>query len=238
MKNSIKIFAAIWALIFAVFNVLVLLPLTQPSVVALDSENQTKMFIVSYLFVVLAFVGVLICGISAFKQNKASGLFLRLPVIYWSYSGLVFMCIAAVVIFRKFILLPYWVASAVGLVILLITAVSVILASTAADIIEGIDNKVKAQTMFIKSMSVEAETISSRAQTSEMSAECKRVYEAIRYSDPMSDPALGMIESDIYKQFEVFAQSVKDNDVELARANATELIALLDSRNARCKLLK
>lgn len=78
----------------------------------------------------------------------------------------------------------------------------------------------------------------SAAKTPELRAEVKKVYEAIRYSDPMSNAALEEINEQIQNQFSVFADSVKSEDSELASSSSEELIVLMDKRNKKCKLIK
>lgn len=48
-----------------------------------------------------------------------------------------------------------------------------------------------------------------RASCDEMKAETKKVYEAIRYSDPMSNNVLANIENQIQNEFNAFADAVK-----------------------------
>ena len=76
------------------------------------------------------------------------------------------------------------------------------------------------------------------AKTPELRTEVKKVYEAIRYSDPMSNAALEEINEQIQNQLSVFADAVKAEDFDLASSYSDELIILIDNRNKKCKLLK
>lgn len=78
----------------------------------------------------------------------------------------------------------------------------------------------------------------SRASSDEMKAEAKKVYEAIRYSDPMSNDALANIENQIQNEFNVFADAVKNNDIDLAKSASYEFVILINNRNSKCKFLK
>lgn len=71
-----------------------------------------------------------------------------------------------------------------------------------------------------------------------MKAEAKKVYEAIRYSDPMSNDALANIENQIQNEFNVFADAVKNNDIDLAKSASYEFVILINNRNSKCKFLK
>ena len=85
---------------------------------------------------------------------------------------------------------------------------------------------------------VEAENILARATTAEVKAETKKVYEALKYSDPMSNSTLLEIDVQIEKQFIAFADAIKTEDIDLAKEIAKALIELIEKRNQKCKLLK
>lgn len=78
----------------------------------------------------------------------------------------------------------------------------------------------------------------SSSKTAELKAEAKNVYEAIRYSDPMSSDALTDIEGQIQNEFKAFSQAVVSEDLELAKSVAGELMNLIDGRSKKCKALK
>lgn len=69
-----------------------------------------------------------------------------------------------------------------------------------------------------------------------MKAETKKVYETIRYSDPMSNDALANIENQIQNEFNAFADAVKNDDITLAKSSANELEIFINDRNKKCKL--
>ena len=78
----------------------------------------------------------------------------------------------------------------------------------------------------------------SRAKSETIKAKCKKVYEAVRYSDPMSSAALTSIESDITIKFSKLFEAVVSEDSEVAVTLADEIIILLGDRNKKCRLLK
>ena len=102
----------------------------------------------------------------------------------------------------------------------------------------GIDEKIKVQTFFIKSLTVDAEHLMNTSKTTELKALAKKVYEAIRYSDPMSNAVLVEVEEKIQNGFSDFENAVNGEDFELASSTADELLSLIDIRNKKCKLLK
>ena len=123
-------------------------------------------------------------------------------------------------------------------IVLGINVIAVIKASAVVDIVSSIDEKTKESTLFIKSLTVDAESLMSRAKSETIKAECKKVYEAVRYSDPMSNGALVSIESEITIKFSNFSNAVVSDKFNVASECATELVILIDERNKKCKLLK
>lgn len=134
--------------------------------------------------------------------------------------------------------LPNWIGIILCFVVLGFNAISLIKANVAADLVSKTDEKVKAKTFFIKSLTVDAEGLLARAETDEIKAECKKVYEAVRYSDPMSDEALAATESQITLKFAKLTTAVNNNNLETVKNTANEVIILVADRNKKCRFLK
>ncbi len=90
----------------------------------------------------------------------------------------------------------------------------------------------------MKSLTAQAQSLSATTSDERMKAVCTKVYEAIRYSDPMSNKALAQIETSINYQFNNFTTAVRTNDIQTASALAKEITALINERNSRCRLMK
>ena len=122
--------------------------------------------------------------------------------------------------------------------ILGVTAVFVISASAAVYTVDNIDQKVKTQTFIIKSLMMDAYAMQNTAKLPEIRDSAKKVYDALRFSEPMSNDALVDIESHIKEKFDVFMKAIKDENVKATESNAEELLVLICDRNNRCKLMK
>ena len=233
MKKSFKIYSLIWAICLAVFNVITF---ATPNEIGGVSKFSGS-FWVGYIFITIAFLGQLTCAFVAFKAEKLKKFFYNIPLLSISYGGLVAMLIVGS-IFMAIPVLPEWIAIIVCVIILAFNAIAIIKATAATDIVSGIDEKIKAQTFFIKSLSVDAQSLMTSAKSDELRAEAKKVYEAIRYSDPMANAALSDLDAQIEKQFNAFSDVVKADDAELAKETADELLEMVERRNQKCKLLK
>ena len=233
MKKSFKIYSLIWAICLAVFNVITFV--TPNEIGGVSKFNGS--FWVGYVFITIAFLGQLTCAFVAFKAENLKKFFYNIPLLSISYGGLVAMLIVGS-IFMAVPVLPEWIAIIVCVIILAFNAIAIIKATAAADIVSGIDEKIKTQTFFIKSLSGDAQSLMTSAKSDELRAEAKKVYEAVRYSDPMANAALSDLDAQIEKQFNAFSDAIKADDAELAKETAATLVEMVERRNQKCKLLK
>ena len=231
-NHKTKAYGIAWLITLIIFNIIVFVVPALPG-----AEKYTTTFWVSYCAVMLAFVGQLACSFLALREEKKERLFYRIPLIRISYTGLIVMLVVGAV-FLTVSALPDWLAVVVCVLILAVQAISVIKASAAAEEVERIDERVKEQTFFIKSLAVDANTLMAQCKTEAVKTEVKKVYEAIRYSDPVSNPALAGIENQISMKFTVLSQATAEGSEEAVKREAEDLLVLIGDRNQKCKLLK
>ena len=134
--------------------------------------------------------------------------------------------------------LPYWVSIILCAVVLGLNIVAVLKAAIAIEIVNEVDEKVKTSVLFVKSLTADAEILLDRAKSENVKTDCKKVYEAFRYSDPMSSNALATVENEISTKFSELSNAVASDNAEEVSEIAKELVALISERNKKCKLLK
>lgn len=232
MKKVFKFYSIIWAVLLALFNVISFVSIGWAGI-----EKYTPSFWIGYIVITIAFIGQIVCTYFALKDNDIKKTFYNASLISTSYTGLILSFIFGGLCMLLYPL-PYWVGIILCTIILGFNVIAVVKAIAAIDIVGGIDKKVKEKTLFIKSLTVDAESLISRAKSENIKAECKKVYEAVRYSDPMSNNALASIEEDIAIKFPRFSEAVISEDLETVVMLADEIIVLLGDRNKKCKLLK
>lgn len=233
MNRKMKYYSAVWLISLAIFNVIAFIT---PSTVNGVSKYDTS-FWIGYGFVTVAFIGQLACAYKAFKADSLQKLFYNVSLISISYIGLIVMLVVGGLC-MAIPQIPYWIGIVVCVLVLGITAIAVIKTSAAIEIVEKIDEKIKEQTFFIKSLTVDADGLVALAKTAEMKACTKSVYEAIRYSDPMTNSALANVEAQIATKFEEFSKVVSEDNIASANDISNELLLLIRNRNQKCKLLK
>jgi hypothetical protein len=232
MKKRITVYGIIWAICLGIFNVISFV--TPNEINGVSKFNGS--FWVGYVFITVAFVGQLICAIFALKSNKFNKLFYNISLITVSYAGLTSTVIIGG-IFMAINALPYWIGIILCVIILGFNAISVIKASAASSIVSNIDEKVKAKTLFIRELTVDADALV-KCASNDLKKEALTVYDAIRYSDPMSSNALISIENQIKNDFIEFSEAIRNEDLALATEGAKSLLESLNTRNQKCKLLK
>lgn len=227
MNKILKPYAGVWAICFALFNALVFL----------TPIEHSGGFWVGYAFITVAFLGQFGCTYKAFKAESLKKCFYNVPLITISYTGLIVMLIAGSVC-MVIPGIPNWLGVIVCLVVLGVTAIAVISAGAAGSIVANLDQKVEEKTTFIRNLTIDAEKLMNRANAPMLKNQCKKVLEAVRYSDPMSSKELADVEQRIQEEFDILTDAVIADNLDSTESAAKELLTLIAERNNRCRLSK
>ncbi len=233
MKKTFKFYAIVWTICLALFNVI---SFVTPNEIA-DISKFDGAFWVGYIFITLAFIGQSICAYVTFKAENLKKLFYNIPLISISYIGLVVMLVVgglAMAIPN----LSNWIGIIGCLLVLGFTAISVIKAIAAVELVSDIDTKIATETAFIKIITVNAQNLMNRANAPMLKKQCNKVYEALRYSDPISNARLADVEQRIKEEFDTLTDAVVADDLDATESSAKELTTLINERNNKCKALK
>lgn len=232
MKRYFKYYTICWAIGLIAFNVI-----TFASVAATCGfKALLPSFWIGYAFITVTFLVNLAISFVLMKPEKANKSFLNLSVGYIAFIALIGSTVVGAVTMAV-ATIPWWIGFIINMILFAFYAISIIGGSTAANIVDEIDNNVKVQTVFVKLLTTDAQTLVAKAGT-ETKESANKVYEAIRYSDPMSVEALAGVESQITIKFNEYSNAVVDNDVDLTKALEKELLILIEDRNNKCKVLK
>lgn len=227
MKKNFKFYAVTWALLFAVYNVLAF---------AVGFKN-TANFWAAYIASAIAMLLQLICAKISFKPGKLDRLFLNIPVIKITFTGMIISMVIGVVC----MVIPSVSVVAIIVIEYLILAfmgISVLKANATAEIVNDVGEKVKEKTQFIKLATVDAQNLMDSAKSESVKSACKKVYEALRYSDPMSSEALAREEAEIADKMAELSSAVTSDNDDSAESISNEITALVNAKNNKCKMLK
>lgn len=230
MKKKINNYVIAWAILLVLFNIIVF-------VTPAEFAGYSKFggaFWGSYVCIMVAFVGQLACALMAFRANSLTKLFYNLPLITVSYTGLILTLIVggACMVIPD---LPNWAGIIACAVVLAFTAIAVTKAQAASDIIESIDEKVKVQTDFMRTVTAQAKALGGYAKTDEAKAAVEKVYEALRYSEVRSIGAAIGVERNMQEQLDAFAAAVKNGEADKMNAAMDALLPMIAERNTICK---
>lgn len=229
MKKARNNYLIIWAICLALFNIIVFV---------VPNENQeADNFWIGYALITAALVGNLACSFITLNSKSNAKVFYNIPLITISIVGIVVSSIAGA-IFMTVPGIETWVGIIVSFIILAVVAIASLTAKSAVDTVNEIDDKIKTQTSFIKGITLDAEMLMSNASTPEIKGEIKKVYEAFRFSDPMSSDALADVESRIQNQFNLLQEVVITENTEKVSQVSKDLLSLIDYRNKKCKISK
>ena len=133
--------------------------------------------------------------------------------------------------------IPRWVGTIVCISVFAFTYISIIKAKTAVDVIDEIDQKIADENEFIRLLTSDAEHLIQLAESDKDKEICKKIYEAIRYSDPRSTSELDMINQSIRNSFDELYSAIRNGNSDITNL-AYQTINLVEERNRKCRALK
>ena len=149
-----------------------------------------------FILIILTFLINLLGSHHAFAEKNNQKFFYNIPLIKISYTGLLLNLIFGTIC--MFIPgCPIWLGSLVCALIILITILSMIKASALSEIVSKKDDDIKASTANMKRLVALAETNYKNESDATKKEELRKVYEALKYSNPVSSEETKDIELEI-----------------------------------------
>ena len=200
-------------------------------------SRYTTEFYVVIAIIVLAYVfSIIATSVGMKKEENNEGTFYGIPFAYGGVVTLILLGIwCNVAIFAE---LSFPLTAIVSIVIFAFAVARLFMRRVVKEAIQQTGTKVKEQTQFIKLTTVNAQNLMNTAKSDAVKAECKKVYEALRYSDPMSNSALALEEAQITVKLNEFSAAVSADNSVNAKAVADEIVNLVNARNNKCMALK
>ena len=229
MKKLFRHYAIIWLIVIAFMNVLLFLtPIA-------DGNKFTVNFWLGYSMLTAVFVSMFLFYM--FRSDDPDKIFYGLLLRKSARNAFLEIFIAAsLCIFVPFL-------TTVGGILICASAVTIaaigfLRVRGAVVATKKIGDKVRDRTLFVRTLAARAENLSQNSAIPGIKARAKEVYEAIRYSDPVSNDGLKDIEDKISLMFGEFSSAVSNDNHQKASDVADSLLTLLSERNKKCKILK
>ena len=234
MKKNFKYFSITWLVCFVLFNAITFLI---PNEIFGVTRFDKSVFWIAYALITLSFVFQIVVAYKFVNDESKDKMFLNIPLLRTGYMAIIVSVFVGIV-FMVFPVIPAWIGAIVSLLIAGYFVIACVKASTVANIVNDVGAKVKTKTAFMRMAIVEAENILARTTTTEMKEEVKKVYEALKYSDPMSTPVLDEIEQEIDNGLKELKNAVTCNDNAKVLSVTASILLNVKERNTKCKSLK
>lgn len=149
--------------------------------------------------------------------------------------------VAQLVLSFVFMLMTFLPTSVVAILEVLLVAtylVFIVLSVTGINVVNNIEKVQKEKVYFVKSIAVDLDLVANKLADDASKKLVAKLAESVKYSDPMSSPALAGLESQISIKVEELKVAADENDYEKVSTSATKIEQLFAERNEKCKLLK
>ncbi|MDO4623176.1 MAG: hypothetical protein Q4B22_09505 [Eubacteriales bacterium] len=226
-KKNAAMTAAIYGILFLVYNILVFLIF----------KEKNGVFWMSYVFGVLAFIVQFASMYFALSSPDMEAVFYGIPLASLSLYYF-FAAMFASVVFMIFKIAPFKLALIVQLLILAAYAVAALLALLSRNTVQDINNTVRDNAAAIHRLNVDVDMLIPQAKDPAVRKALQRVSETVKYSDPMSNEHVVQIEDQIMRAVNDLQVFVGYNDNEKAIQACRHIEMLFLQRNRTLKATK
>lgn len=226
-KKSIGMSLAVLGIVFVVYNLLVFLFL----------KPQTPVFWISYGFMVLAF-GLQVLGMYlSFKDFDVQAIFFGIPLaqftLFYFFAEL-FMSF----VFMIFQHINWKIPVFLQIVLLAVYAVVAIVSVATRDATKASKDHYQNKAAEMRLSTVDIEMLRDEAKDPELKNQLRRLAEAVRYSDPMTNDFVADVDARIHQETFALQTYCQDGDVTAAKDSCAKLQRLYVERNKKLMATK
>ncbi len=221
-KKTIGLSLAIWGIFFAVYNLLIFLFL----------KPQTPVWWMSYGFMVLAFCLQILGMWLSFKEFSVEAVFFGIPLAKFTlfyFFAEFFMSFVFMLFQRVTWKIPLFLQIVMLGIYAVVAIVSVATRDAAVAVKDDVQNKAKAMRMD----TIDVEMLRDEATDPELKNQLRRLAEAVRYSDPMTNDAVADVDARIKQETMALRMYCEDGDVAAAKDSCAKLQRLYVERNKK-----
>ena len=193
-------------------------------------------FWVGYISIMFSLIGNILITYYVFNKSKTKNdMFYGLSTLRNNFIclGICFI-VSIIVMFVPNV--SIWVGTIVSISVLAYCILSTVISLGATNYYSDQDNKLKESVSFIENLKAKSQTLYENCESKEKKEICKKVYEMIKYSDPISNENLNNINEKISQKYSDFENSINSNKDYATLAK--ELTDLINERNNLCRTNK
>ena len=192
---------------------------------------------IAYGFCMVGFLALLVglCGGSGSGKGYpafemfSSGISVVYFCLQFILSGIV------ILFFKNF---STTLTAVVGFVILAVYVVISLFLYAGKDKIRAQDEYEGKKVSSLRLLTAEANAISSMIPQGELKKRMEKLAEVLRYSDPMTQPAVAAIDERINSNLSLLREDIQDGEMGQAADRVTRLEQMVTERNEKCMALK
>lgn len=227
-KDTLRVIL-VAAIVFVLYNLIVfLLPFV-----------KTLSFWITWVFSIGGFAVVCAAIYIAFVKNPdAKSRFYGFPI---ARIGLIYglvQLIVSILFMALSVWVPVWLVVIISALCMGVALIGLIAAEATMDEIQHQDVKLKRDVYMMRSLQSKVNQIASMCDNLECAASVRAFAEEVRYSDPVSSPAVAGAEADLAAMIDALQNAVADGDSAAAMQLCRRANVLLAERNRLCKLNK
>ena len=221
-KKTVGLSFAVFGIVFAIYNLIVFLFL----------KPETPVFWMSYGFMVLAFALQILGMYLAFKEFSVQAIFFGIPLaqftLYYFFAEL-FMSF----VFMLFQNITWKIPLILQVILLAVYAIVAIVSVFVRDASVAAKDKVQSSASVMRLNVVDIEMLRDVAEDPELKNQLRRLAEAVRYSDPMTNDMIADVDARIRQETMALQTYCEDNDVDAAKESCAKLQRLYVERNKK-----
>ena len=200
--------------------------------------TRESTFWTAYIFADISVLLTILVSVSANSSKKA----LRSRFYGWQLISVVavylILQLAASFAFMSIPAIPSWVALTFGTLFLGFCLLGLFAGSSDNSAAERFDMQAATKIGVLKTLHNDLLSAAESCNDSELKRHIEQLAEAIRYSDPMSSPALVYIENKLSNKCANIWAAIDAGEKEQALTICKEVTSLLDERNRLCLEMK
>lgn len=235
MKKQVKAYIATWVLSVALFIVFFFAIRGAGAEVFQNPAWPLAMFCLVSLVMQLAMGCLVFDGRHGGEDGRIGprSLFLGMPGLVVS-SALALLTAMCGLVFINVVAIPTWVGALVLSVLLAFDAVCCLGVRAAAAHVEAVDEATERAIDVVTQLRARADALVACAADAQDEATVRRVIDALRFADPVSNDLTAEVDASVQAVFAEFEQVVRTHGTDASQA-ADKVLALMAERASLCK---